>query len=273
MSAFVFGINVSPLKSGRAISVNRVEVNERGLAYDREYMVVNPSGKFLSQRDVPRLALITSSIRHKSGGTDFSAPGMPTIFVGPLAGILLPRIHVTVHKDSGDALDQGDQASQWFTEFLNVPARLVRINPANPRRHYSSALGREFPGNFQDGSHALIISRASLNDLNSRVAEPISMNRFRPTIEVSGSSPYEEDTWMHKHIRIGEMEMLGANLNVRCVVTTIDQETSLRDPHQEPLRTLATYRRTADGEVTFGLNCYVIKPGRVYVGALVEILG
>ena len=272
MSAFVSAINVASLKSGRAISVSRAEVNERGLAYDREWMAVDALGRFLSQRDVPRLALIMSRLDNDTSCVWFSAPGMPDLFGAPLVGLLRFPIRVTVHKDSCDALHCGVLASEWFSEFLERDVILVRIDPANPRKHHSSVLDREFPANFQDGSHALIISRASLDDFNGRVAESLPMDRFRPTIEVSGVSPYEEDTWRNKHIRIGNLEMLGANLNVRCVVTTIDQETGQRDPRQEPLRTLATYRRTSDGEVVFGINCYVIKPGFVNVGDTVEIL-
>lgn len=272
MAGYVSAINVAPLKSGRAIYMNRVWVNERGLAYDREYMVVNKSGKFLSQRDVPRLALVTPRLNYEEEYIRFSAPDMPDIF-HPMAGRLRGSMGVNVHRDSCDAIYGGAQIGQWFSEFLGIPRlELVRVDPDNPRRHFSSALGREFPGNFQDGSHALIISRASLDDFNGRVAEPLPMNRFRPTIEVSGIPAYAEDGWGGFHLRIGQMEMLGANLCVRCVVTTTDQDTGLRDQRQEPLRTLATYRKTLEGEVVFGINCYIVKGGFVNVGDTVDIL-
>ena len=165
------------------------------------------------------------------------------------------------------AVDQGQEASDWFRGFLGVPCRLVGMADEHVR-----PTGRRLrPGDqvsFADSYPLLLISEASLEDLNARLAAPLPMDRFRPNIVVSGCPPYAEDGW--RTVRAGAVGLDVMKPCVRCVITTTDQQTAQRST--EPLRTLATYRRDADGGVIFGQNLLHHGPGALRVGDPVEVL-
>ncbi len=174
-----------------------------------------------------------------------------------VSGLELPvdqpgeRVGVTVWKDSGiGAVDQGDPVAAWFSAYLGSNCRLVRfaddaVRPVNPK--YAPRPTDQV--SFADGYPFLIISEASLAELNSRLDDPLPMNRFRPNIVVAGTEAYAEDTW--RAIRVGEVEIDVVKPCARCTITTTDQATAARG--KEPLRTLATYRAGKSGPL-FGQN-------------------
>jgi hypothetical protein len=263
MSFQLTGLNIYPIKSARGIPLEESAVDQFGLKYDRRWMVVDEAGVFLSQRTHPGLALVVPRIA--DGALLVDAPGMPTL-QAPLHPESVVATRVTVWNDTCPATWVGNGAAEWFSDFLGSACSLVHmgeqvVRPANP---VFSPRGARV--SFADGFPFLLISEESLGDLNSRLADPLPMNRFRPNLVVTGGEPYAEDGW-------GSIEIGGVRLRVvkpcdRCLVTTTDQATGERG--KEPLRTLATYRKVGN-EVMFGQNVVHENTGRLRVGDVVTI--
>jgi uncharacterized protein YcbX len=267
-----------PVKSCRGLAVASAAVDVHGLVGDRRFLVVDAEGRFLTQRAHPRMALIETALT--TDGLILSSPNHGSVSV-PHASHLPPRASmsrsVMVWKDTVTADDCGDEPAAWLSASLGLPCRLVQAGAA-----YSRPLpGRKVPStldgrlstrhevSFADGFPFLVIAEESLADLNARLGAPLPMNRFRPNLVVAGGAPYAEDTW--GRFRIGGVVFHGATRCGRCVVTTTDQLTATRG--QEPLKTLASYRRDADGAVMFGRNLvHETKAGRLTVGDAVEML-
>lgn len=260
-------LNIYPIKSTRRIALHESDVLPRGLPWDRRWMLVNTEGKFVTARQQPRLATVETRIGddHLTVG----AEGCATLELA-LQPVSSERLAVTVWRDTLEAVAAGQAADRWFSEFLGQPCRLVQmtddlVRPVNPD------YGR--PGDevsFADGFPLLLISEASLADLNARLAQPVSMRRFRPNLVVDGETPYAEDGW--GRLRVGEVEFEGVKNCSRCVFTTVDPDTGLKSLDQEPLRTLSGYRRRPQGGVFFGQNLVPRSRGRVRVGDPVEVL-
>lgn len=259
-------LNIYPIKSCAGIALNVAELGPRGIVHDRSFMLVNRKGKFITQREQPRMALIRPTI-NLDGTLTVQAPGMPDLMIpGDPDG---PRYEVTIWKYTGIAVDQGDNLAEWFSTFLGIVCRLVMfpddvVRKVNPKyaRHEQDQVG------FADGYPFLLISEASLADLNTRLAQPLPMNRFRPNIVVRGAEPYAEDTW--RTIRIGEVIFEIVKPCARCVITTTDQNTAERG--KDPLKTLATYRLATTNGVMFGQNLIHSQTGLIRVGYPVEII-
>ena len=260
---------IYPVKSAAGTSLDTCRVEPRGLAGDRRWMVTDAAGRFLTGRDHPRLVLV--HVRTVDEGIRIEATGRSPITVasaesGP-GGRARP---VTIWGDDCSGVDAGDAAARWFSELLETPARLVEmteecVRPVDPE------VAR--PGDlvsFADCYPVMLIGRASLDELNARLGKSTSMRRFRPNLEVEGAAPFAEDHWWR--LRIGEVEFEGAENCERCTFPTIDPETGLKDPRREPMRTLATFRRRAEGGVFLGQNLIPRTPGTVRVGDPVEIL-
>jgi uncharacterized protein len=254
-------VRVHPLKSASAIVVDRVELDDFGPRHDRRWMAVGQDDVFLSQREVAGLALVRTGF--EAGLLRLEAPGLPPLVVPPGSA---PR-SVRVWRDAVDARDCGDAAAEWVTAALGRPARLVHL-PDDGRRPIPAPYGR--PGDrvaFSDALPFLVLTRASLDDLNARLAEPLPVDRFRPNLVIDGAEPYADDRW--RRIRVGRVELDVVKPCARCVVTTTDQRTGERG--REPLRTLATYRRR-DGHVWFAQNAIHRGRGALRVGDPVEVL-
>jgi uncharacterized protein YcbX len=264
VSVRLAGLIIHPVKGARGIPLENSEVDEFGLRYDRRWMVVNPSGQFLSQRTHPRLALVLPSIEGEL--LRVTAPGMPPLELG-LHPPETVRSRVVIWRDMCDASWQGEAAAGWFSEFLGAHCSLVHM-PEGGDRLADPAYAE--PGtrvSFADGFPFLLTSEASLDDLNRRLAEPLPMERFRPNLVLAGARPYEEDEW--GEIQIGEIPMRVVKPCGRCVVTTTDQRTAERGA--EPLRTLATYRKR-NGQVEFGQNVVHHRPGQLRVGDPIRLI-
>ena len=260
----VASLHVYPIKSCRGMDLQAVRFDDLGPLYDRRFMVIDEAGRFLTQRELPRLALITPRL----GPTALvlSADGMPQLKVAMTQrDAKLREIHVW--RFDGPAEDAGDGAADWFSSFLERPCRLVRWSAEAVRRVNPEHARSESFVAFTDGYPVLLMNEASVEDLAKRVGQRLPMNRFRPNLVVRGAEPYAEDTW--RKLRIGDLELDVVKPCSRCAITTTDQLTGERG--KEPLATLASYRER-DGEVLLGQNCIHLGFGSVRVGDDVEVL-
>ncbi|MCB0282650.1 MAG: MOSC domain-containing protein [Calditrichae bacterium] len=261
----VAALNYYPVKSCAGISLTKAFASPRGFINDRIFMIVDEQGLFITQRDVPVLALIRPELNKTELTLD--APGKtPCTIRIDETGVTYP---VQVWNDSCMAVDQGEKISAWISEFIGMKSRLVIMHKSHQRivdQNY--ALSAADQVGFSDGFPFLIISTASLEDLNSRMEETLPMDRFRPNIVIEGCSPYQEDEI--KQIKIGEVVLDIVKPCIRCVITTIDQKTLQKS--KEPLATLATYRRSESGGVRFGQNAIHQNNGWMKTGDLVQII-
>ncbi len=256
------GIFVYPIKSCGGISLRSADLVATGLRDDRRWMLVDEVGGFMSQRRHPRMALVSPRITPR--GLVVRAPGMPDLEVLS-EGQDGVRIGVEVWGDAQRGEPVGEEADRWFSAFLDFSCRLVRKPDDDVRPVDSLYAGEGDQTSFADGFSLLVISEASLEDLNGRLERPLPMNRFRPNLVVRGCGPYAEDGWVE--MRVGGATFRVAEPCPRCAVTTVDQQTGERG--KEPLRTLATYRKSG-GEVWFGRNLIHTSLGAVHVGYPVE---
>lgn len=262
---FLSELHVYPIKSAAGIPLDSASVDERGIHLDRRWMVVDAAGDFVSQREAPRLALIQVSIG--PDGLTVWAPGVIPLEVPMIPGAG-KRTLATVWADTVEALRVGEEADRWFGEFLGARCRLVYL-PDDSIRPVDPDYGRPRDRvGLADGFPFLLISEASLQDLNGRLEDPLSMNRFRPNLVVRGCGPFAEDGW--RRVRIGEVEFRVVKPCARCKITTVDQATAATG--KEPLRTLATYRKVGSN-VLFGQNLIGDSiEGSLRVGDTVQIL-
>jgi uncharacterized protein len=268
----ISSLHVYPIKSCRGISLPRVQLTPRGFAWDREWMVVEPSGKFLTQREAPSLALVQTELT--ADHLIVSAPERDPLRIPLRSPETKPSRSIQVWSFSGPADDEGEAAATWWSDYLGRPARLVRWNPHVIRWSDPEWTGElRAPNAFSDGYPILVISEASLLDLNQR-RQPkpaLPMNRFRPNLVLAGAAPYAEDH--HARLQIGDIELKSVKPCPRCVVTTTDQQTGLVEG-KDPLQTLATYRRNASaGGVIFGQNVVIVRGSNlgIEVGQAVEL--
>jgi uncharacterized protein YcbX len=240
-------------------------IGPRGIVGDRSFMLVDADGRFLTQREYARMALIEPRLGHDT--LSLAAPGHDTLSIPVLTNG--ERGEVTIWRDRSVAVDQGDAAAEWASSFLGATCRLVRIADDAVR-----AVDRDFAVSdgdqvgFADGYPFLVTTEESLADLNDRMAEALPMNRFRPNIVLSGAEPFAEDDW--RRIRIGEIVFAVVKPCARCAITTTDQATAERG--KEPLRTLATYRQVPGKGVMFGQNLIHQSTGDIRVGDPVELI-
>ena len=259
-------LTIYPIKSFAGITLNESEVTERGLLFDRNWMLVNSDGKFLSQREFSELSLLNTQIENDKLIISHRIHKNLLIKLG-LKESQKVLSTVDVWDDTMLAENVSIEASQKLSEILKQEVSLVKIGQQTSRLADPRFVNSDIQVSFADGFPFLIISQASLDDLNSRLDSPVEMNRFRPNIVVNGSKPFEEDTW--KEIQIGECRFQIVKPCARCEITTINQQTAERG--KEPLRTLATYRRDGN-KVLFGQNMVALNTGKISVGDAVKIL-
>jgi uncharacterized protein YcbX len=249
-----------PVKSARAIAAASARLTATGFEWDRHWMAVDANGTFMSQRTHPRLARIEPEIG--AGMLTLHSPGLAPMRV-PLEP-LGNTVPVMVWKDRCRALDQGDAAGEWLSEALGESARLVRVTPSMGRMA-NPAYGGSAPApvSFTDGFPILVCNRASLDHLNTRMPEPIPMQRFRPNIVLEGLEPFAEDRIAE--LLIGDIKLRLVKPCTRCVITSTDQRTGERSTNPLPILREFRFDRALLG-VTFGENA-VIAAG---VGASVD---
>lgn len=249
-------IRLYPVKSVAGVLVQQAQVEPAGLAGDRRWMLVDPEGRFVTGRQLPALVRIQLGV--DVAGTLTLPDGRQ---VAPHESGRARR--VTIWRDSVAALEPDPVASAWFSQQLGRPLHLVCGDPSEPRAVRGPGAQNDDVVSFADGYPVLLISEASLADLSARVGRPIEMARFRPNLTVAGGDAFQEDAWVQ--VRIGEACFDVAKTCTRCVFTTVDPDSGERSADGEPLTTLKTYRRSADG-VIFGMNLIPRGAGTVRVG-------
>lgn len=266
MNPTLSGIHVYPVKSCAALSPDQARVEARGLAGDRRWMVIDAAGKFVTARKHPRMVLIRVDMA--ADLLQLAAPEMPDLQLQ--AGALETRVAATVWDSEVLALPANEEADIWISRYLGFPARFVHMDSDCERAIDIDYAPDGELVSFADGFPLLLISQASLDGLNQRLAEPVGMTRFRPSLVVAGTTAHAEDGW--RSIRIGEVRFDLVKSCARCVLTTVDPARGEFDPSGEPLRTLIGYRRDAKG-VMFGQNLIPRDSGLIRVGDGVEVLG
>ena len=254
-----------PIKACRGFEVQSAHVERMGLQHDRRMMVTTPDGKFLTQREQPRLALVTPSLA--DGTLELCAPDYDSLYLG--VRTTGTPVAVEVWKSRGvQAIDQGEEAAHWFSDWLGAPARLVHVADGYKRLvNEAYAVNPDDHTGFADGYPILLTSEEGLADLNSRLEAPVPMNRFRPNVVVRGGGPFEEDSW--NRIQAGDVKLAVVKPCARCEVTTTDKETLERS--KEPLKTLGRYRKHELGAI-FGQNVIPLNAGQLRVGLPVDVL-
>ncbi|TLU59956.1 MOSC domain-containing protein [Thalassotalea litorea] len=263
MRCSVKDLFIYPVKSTQGIAVPHSNVQECGLAFDRHFLVTDTKGKFITGRSKAKMVLIQT--RLDANGLILDAPQMPSL---PLQYLeFSDEYHpVQVWGDNFKGQHCSTEADSWLSRYLGVECRLYYFGP-NSVRHVNNTT---HPVSFADGYPLLLVSQASLRDLNQRSSEPVSMAQFRPNIVVKGCGPFAEDSW-HK-IRIGDVEFLVSKPCSRCVFTSVDPITGRRSENKEPLTTLRKYRQGRDGEIYFGQNLIPLNSGKIHEGDHIEII-
>ena len=251
-------IYIYPIKSLGGISLQQAIVMPKGLQHDRRWMLVDEDGMFMTQRVYPELALfkVTAdtdqlTIRYKQESTILPFNHSP--FESPAL--------VTIWDDRIAAFEVSTIQSSWFSDFLKMKCKLVYFPEENTRPVNPLYSVNNEQVSLADAYPFLIIGQSSLDDLNSRLEQPLPMNRFRPNFVFTGGEPCEEDAW--RNFTIGSNRFVGVKPCARCVLTTVNQDTA--EKGLEPLRTLATYRKR-DNKILFGQNLVAIDHQVIAVG-------
>ena len=268
MSATVTGVFIYPVKSCRGIALDGARLEPTGFADDRHWMLVRPNGRFVTQRELPRMALVATQLDATS--LILTAPGMAPCEV--LRNSDGTARDVTVWRFDGRGFDCGDPAAEWCSQFLETPLRLVSFDASAPRVCSPEwTPGTRAHTEFSDGFPILVISRASLAELNSRLPQALPIERFRPNIVIDGVGAYDEDR-IHE-LRVGGVTLRLVKPCARCSITTTDQQRGAVDG-VEPLRTLKEYRFDAKLRgVLFGQNAIIVGGAgeRISVGQTFDI--
>jgi uncharacterized protein YcbX len=253
MTARLAGLFIYPVKSAAGIASESAVLGPRGLQHDREWMIVDPAGRFVTQREEARLALLQVAIADgelQLSNPQGAGPSVPVDHEGE------PR-EVNVWRAQCAAFDAGEPAAQFLSSWLGRPLRLVRFDARRPRlSNHDWTAGRDVPNQFSDGYPLLVLSQGSVDDLGARVGKPLPVERFRANLVLEGVAPYAEDA--AAGLAAGDAQFTLTKACTRCVITTIDQRLGERDG-EEPLRTLRTYRHDkALRGVVFGRNAYAV---------------
>lgn len=249
------------------MSLDSAEIDTLGVTGDRRLMLVDASGRFLSQREVPRLATIAANLADDL--LHATAPRLDKLVVR--IDCERPSIKVRIWRDEVVAVEQGSRAAEWFTRAAGVACRLVWFGPDSRRQLDPEFWPQADAGTaFADGYPILLTSADSLLALNGSLADPVAMARFRPNVVIAGGTPWSEDGW--ERVMLGSLRFAVVKPCGRCVVTTTDQATGQRDSAREPLRTLARLRTVPGLGALFGQNLVPLGTGRIALNDEVEPL-
>lgn len=259
-------IYIYPIKSLGGIRRIEETALQRGFKLDRRWMLVDETGKFITQRNEHKLSLLKTEISpDKIFIYNKAVPEQNTeVLINQSS---TNTIKISIWDDTATAIHLNEKLDLWFSNYLDKPCKLVFM-PENGSRAVDVryAMNNE-QVSFADTFPYLLISQASLNDLNSRLSEPVGMDRFRPNLVISGTKAFEEDLW--SEIKIGEVYFKVAKPCSRCILTTIDQQTGIAG--KEPLYTLSKYR-TINNKVMFGQNLIALNEGNMSVNDTIEII-
>jgi len=242
---------------------------EKGLQYDRRWMLVDEAGRFLTQREHSDMALFTISMMPDG----FTVTSHQKKTKG--SSILLPYENrstktpekVQIWDDEVEAVEVDKAVSQWFSDSLNISCTLVFFPEINTRTVDVKYAKNNEQVSLADAYPFLIIGESSLNDLNKKLEQPVGINRFRPNFVFKGGDAFEEDTW--NNFSIGTTAFHAVKSCARCVLTTVDPKTGIKGV--EPLRTLSSYRKV-NAKVLFGQNVLALKQGEVNEGDMIDVI-
>lgn len=257
-------IYLYPVKSLSGIAVSSWPVAKNGLLHDRKWMLIDEQHQFLSQRRLPKMALIKTRIEQDQ--LILSAPGQEDLVLAlnPVAG---DEIEVTIWHDQCTAKTISSQADDWLSAFLQTYCRLV-YHPDNRQRQVDQRYAQASDQTaFSDGFPFLIVAENSLLALNQAMQVELSMQRFRPNLVIADCASYAEDIW--RRIRINNIEFRLPKPCSRCSVPGIDPETAISQ--KEPLTSLSRLRRW-ENKVYFGQNALHDHCGNLSIGDRVSIL-
>ncbi|GEM75812.1 hybrid-cluster NAD(P)-dependent oxidoreductase [Vibrio sagamiensis] len=256
-------INVFPVKSIGGVALSSAWVEKQGLSFDRRFMVAKSDGGMVTARKFPQMVTIKSAL--VADGIVFSS-----IDESPLKiryqDFKMQESPAIVWKDNFIAYTTTDEADDWFSKVLGQRVELLFTGEQSNR--IREKVGHNV--SFADGYPVLVISEASLEELNRRSSEKHSMDQFRTNLVIAGTQPFEEDSW--KRIRIGEVEFNSVKACERCILTTVNTERGTLRESKEPLKTLQQFRANERGGVFFGQNLVPVNEGMIRQGDVVEVL-
>ncbi|SKC00171.1 MOSC domain-containing protein [Dyadobacter psychrophilus] len=257
---------IYPVKSLGGIRLKEAKTEERGLQYDRRWLIIDEENTFITQRVFQQMALIDVALE-QNGLKIYERNNPENSIKVPYEPVSAQKLSVKIWDDLAEAVTVMNEADAWLSAQLEKNVRLVMMPESTERKADPKYAKNGEIVSFADGYPFLVISQASLDELNSRLEEPISMVRFRPNFVISDTMPFEEDEW--KRIRIGELDFEIVKPCARCVLTTVDPTTGQKAP--EPLKTLASYRRV-NNKVLFGQNMVASNFGVVREGDELEVI-
>ncbi|MEZ4903039.1 MAG: MOSC domain-containing protein [Spirosomataceae bacterium] len=260
-------IFIYPVKSLGGIALTHAQVEERGLRYDRRWLIIDDHHVFVTQRKHPQMALIEVAIVENGLLLHHRTKDIEDLMI-PFQPQTLDLVNVTIWDDQVEAVIVNDGANLWLTQVLGFPARLVYLPDTSPRPVDSHYAPFEADVSFADGYPFLLIGQSSLDDLNTRLQDAVTIMRFRPNFVFEGGLPYEEDQWYE--FAIGNILFYGVKPCARCILTTVNPETGEIDG-KEPVKTLSTYRKR-NNKIYFGQNLLTQQIGTLKIGDEISIL-
>ena len=256
-------INIYPVKSTAGIALTKSWVEKQGLSFDRRFMLALSDGSMVTARKYPSLVMVQSCLI--PSGIIFSAPDKPSLRV-QYSDFKNQQTPAKVWSDNFLAYTTTDEANDWFSDIIGQRVELLYTGEQSNR--VREKLGHNV--SFADGYPLLVISQASLDELNRRSSEQHSMEQFRTNLVIGNTEPFEEDSW--KRIRIGDVEFESVKPCERCVLTTVNVESGRLRENKEPLKTLSQFRALPEGNVFFGQNLVALNEGMIRAGDKVEVL-
>ncbi|MBC7913882.1 MAG: MOSC domain-containing protein [Pyrinomonadaceae bacterium] len=259
-------IFIYPVKSLGGISLTSAQALQRGFQFDRRWMLVDENGRCITQRDEPSLALLQTCITTTGILISNKKNHEQQCFILKEPDVN-KKIAVSVWDDRVEGYELNENAAEWLSQYLQRPCKLIYMPEDSIRPVDQQYAENNEQVSFADAFPYLLISQATLDDLNSRLEIPIAMNRFRPNLVVRGAEGYAEDSWAE--IKINDVHFKVAKPCARCIVTTINQETT--EKAKEPLLTLSKYR-SLNNKVLFGQNLLALNAGKINVNSKIEVL-
>lgn len=257
MNQVVSSLFVYPIKSLAGINVFQANALKAGFEHDRRWMLLDENNGFVTQRNLPQMALFIPEIRENFLSVHYNNENISFDLSETTGEIIITK----VFDDAAETLMVSNRANEWFSDQLNRKIKLVKIKSEQSRNHYSTLKHIDIPVSLADGYPYLLAGEISLYNLNTKLEKSIPMNRFRPNIVVTTTVPHEEDFW--ENISIGNAIFKNMKPCGRCTIVTIDQATGIIN--NETLKVLNTYRKSGNS-VLFGTNMMCTKEGLVSVG-------
>lgn len=258
----VHSLWVYPVKSLAGIPVQAFDLDDFGPVGDRRWMIIDDDRHFVTQRKTPGLALVSTKLMGDQVEVNIPGEGLFTLTATEEK---LPALvwRDWVQVQMGDA-----RANEALSRYCGQRLRFVHMPESSFRRVDATRVHDLRRVSFADGFPLLITNLASLGELNGRLDAPAEMRRFRPNVVVEGAESWAEDSW--RELSVGAVRLSLVKPCFRCVMTTVDPDTGIKDPATQPLRTLSGYRRT-EGGVVFGVNAIHESNERIAVGDAVAV--